>query len=685
MSCHAKLAALCALACWLALLATSGCGDDGSTREAAASGENVVRLPESNDPRSIDPHKAGDTVSSQQCGMTYECLMQYDFFARPAKLVPCLVEEEPEYDSRTMTYTFVLRKDVYFHDDRCFHPDAAGKRFEDESDKEGVKKFKARGRQLTAKDIEYSLKRLAALPDSGGFWVIERKIEGLDAFKDEAVKLKGKGPADDPDRDWRAYFDTPVAGLTVVDDFTIRIKLSEVYPQFLYAITLSYGAAVAREAAEYYGDQLTRNPVGTGPFYLDHWWDQKEVVWVRNPRFRDERFPHSNDPKDALWKPLMGKRLPLADRFEYRIIKEAQPTMLEFEKGNLDATGMDKDQFTSAVAANGELTEKYRKMGVRLRSYDEPTIHYISYNMNDPVVGTPAGEKGRAIRRAISLCVNREDYIRRLRNNRGVLATQLIPQGTRGHIEGYAMSSQRLDLEEARKILRQAGFILEGSADDWRATDPATGKQVTVTVLHRSQREETKDYAAFLKNAGKRIGINIENDLLTFPEFLTRQDEGTGQAYDAGWVMDYPDSQNMLQLLFGPNKPPGINSASYADKEFDELYLRMCKLEDTVPVEFEEKLAIIKRMNEILDRDVPWTIFEFRKTYTLSQPWFVPAKWDEPNVFCYTYMKYFSSDRSAEGASAPPRETPFLPGFILLSLLAVPLGLVGRKIWQNQR
>lgn len=674
----AFLPALLVTTGWLALTtATPGCGGQAAdeTRDAGL----VLNWTESADPRSIDPHKAGDVVSSGQCGMVYECLYQYDYLARPAKLIPCLAESDPEYDPDTLTYTFTLRDDVYFQDDRCFHPDAAGKYFEDESATQRAEK--APGRKLTARDIEYSFKRLAALPDSGGFWVIEGKIAGLDAWREQAVKLK----TDDwkTDGDWFEFFDTAVEGLKVLDDRRISVTLREPYPQFLYAITLSYGAAVPREAAEYYGDQFTRNPVGTGPYMLDHWWEQKEIVWVRNPKFREEKFPSSDKPEDELWKPLMGKRLPLCDTVVFRIIKESQPAFLEFLAGNIAASGMDKDQFTQAMTPQSELTDEYKQKGIRLRSYAEPTIHYISFNMNDPFVGTPAGEKGRAIRRAMAHALNRDDYIRRMQNGRGEKAGQLVPPGMVGHFDDYYMPSQRYDLEKARQVLRDAGFEVTGSGDDWTTVDPATGKQVTVNVLHRSTRDSTKDYAVFLNNMGRRIGIKVENELMTFPEFLARQDEGTGQAYDAGWVMDYPDAQNMMQLLYGPNKPPGINSASYASEEYDRLYKEMSVLDQEVPEQQKRKIELIRQMNEVLDRDVPWVLVEFRKIFSLYHQWFYPAKWDEPNAFAYTYFKFFYVDPGAS-ANVTERESPFWPGFILLVVALTPAVLMGWKIYKNQ-
>jgi oligopeptide transport system substrate-binding protein len=659
----------------LALAIAPGCGG----RPADTSQGNVLYLHETGDPRSIDPHKAGDVVSSQQCGMVYETLYQYDYLARPAKLIPCLAEGDPEYDADTLTYTFRLRRDVFFQDNRCFHPSARGRYFEQESPVERADV--AAGRQLTAHDIEYSLKRLAALPDSGGYWVLEGKIEGLDEFREEVTKLKGDSWQEDAE--FFAAFDRPVSGIKILDDFTLQVKLREPYPQFLYAITLSYGAAVAREAAEYYGDQLTRNPVGTGPYRLENWWEQKELVWVRNPNFRDEFFPTSDAPEDELWHPLGGKKLPLCDKVVFRIIKEAQPSFLEFLNGTLAASGMDKDQFTQAMTSQTELTEEYKAKGIRLRAYEEPTIHYISFNMNDSIVGTPAGEKGRARRRALAHAFNRADYIGRMLNGRGSPAGQITPPGMVGHFDDYYMPSQRYDLDQARQVLRDAGYQVTGSGDDWMTVDPDTGRQVTITILHRSTRDSTKDYAVMLKNMGRRIGINIENDLMTFAEFLQRQDEGTGQAYDAGWVMDYPDAQNMLQLLYGPNKPPGINSASFANDEYDRLYREMAVLDQEEPDQRERKLELIRRMNDILDREVPWVLVEFRKILSLYHHWFYPAKWEPANAFAYTYIKYYYVDPEA-AAQIEERESPFLPGFLLLCLVLIPAGLMGLRVLRNQ-
>jgi ABC-type transport system substrate-binding protein len=195
---RAPFAALAALL--IATSMTPGCGSTAASNAAEDEGLIVVRRDETGDPRSMDPHKAGDVVSSRHCGMTYECLFQYHYLDRPAKLIPALAAKMPVYDPATLSYTVELRDDVYFQDDRCFHADAQGKGYRDSDEGEGKQDERGKGRKLVAEDIAYSFKRLAALPDSGGFWVIEGQIKGLDDFRNESLKRSKEGPPRIPER-----------------------------------------------------------------------------------------------------------------------------------------------------------------------------------------------------------------------------------------------------------------------------------------------------------------------------------------------------------------------------------------------------------------------------------------------------------------------------------------------------
>jgi oligopeptide transport system substrate-binding protein len=672
------VAALIAMALAATLFMAPGCGSRAVTVADQDEGEVVLRRSESEDPKSMDPHVAGDVISSRHCGMTYECLYQYDYLKYPATLIPCLASAMYHFDAETMTYTFPLRRDVYFQDDRCFHPEAQGRTYQQEGEaKQGER---GKGRQFNAHDMVYSFKRFASQPDTGGYWIFEdAKVLGLEAFRNRALELFAEGPPEDQElyvRQWIVEADVP--GLRAPDDFTFQVQLTRAYPQFVHAITLSYGAAVAREAAEYYRKDFFRKPVGTGPFVLESWRLNDGIVWVRNPNFREERFPTSDAPEDERYRQFMGLRLPLADRVDFRIFRESQAQWLNFRQGLLDLTGVDRDQFDAAVTAQGELTPELIARGIGLSRHAHPRLDYIAFNMNDPVVGTVAGERGRAIRRAIALCIDRRDYIRRLLNGRGRPAGQVTPPDMVGHFEDYFSPAQILDPEQGLQILREAGFIVERDGAGWITRDPDTRRQVTVTVSLRRTDDFMREFARLLRHAGARVGIRLDSELMTFTEWLKRTDDNNGQSFHGGWVMDYPDAQNMLQLLYGPNRPPGINNAAYGSAEFDALYDEMVALDQDVPEQRERKLELIRAMNAVLDKDVPWVLMENLDEVLLYNEWFVPQK---PNAFAYTLIKFHHADTKtrAQKAIEWTRPRPWA-GMIFLGLVLVPLGLVAARI-----
>ncbi len=686
-----KWSPLLALSAALALLSLApGCGGTAATLSSQDEGLVVVRRSESGDLKSIDPQIAGDVISSLNCGMCYDTLLQYDYIKRPAELVPNVTTGMPTYSEDSLTVTFKLRDDVFFQDNRCFHPDATGKTYRDEG--MGAQADKGPGRKLVASDFVYSFKRLAALPDSNGFWVLEGMVEGLDEFRSQSFKLLDTGPADDPGKPWRDHLRTAaVSGLQATDDHTFVVKLTQKYPQFLYAITLSYGAAVPYEAAEYYRRDFFRMPCGSGPYILKSWKPNWEIVWERNPKFRVEHFPTSNAPEHARFKPLMGKRLPIADIIDTRFIKESQPRYLKFLAGELDSSGIDKDQFSAAVTPQTEVTPALAAKGIYLKTWEDPTLDYMTFNLRDPLVGTqgndPArkkqAERARAIRQAVSMSIDREDYIRRYLNGRGSPALQLVPPGITGYDPKFDMTSQKFNPAAGRKALQAAGYRLEGSGEGpYRALDPDTGQQVSVTICLRSTAASAFDEARFYKASGDRVGVQINAEPLTFAEFLKRQDEGKGQAFDAGWVMDYPDAQNMMQLLWGGNIATGLNHTYYDDPDFNRLYERLRLLEDSVPAEKAEKLQLIEQMYQLLDRDVPWVMINFRKTFALYNPWYIAP---EPNEFAYSYGKFWYSDTPRRTEVAATRsETVIWPALLLGLVLTIPSAFMVTRIIKAQ-
>ena len=144
----------------------------------------------------FDPAGAQDLYSGTIEQAIFETLLSYDYLARPSKLVPLAAEALPDISDNGKTYTFRIRKGIYFTDDPA---------------------FKGKKRELTAADYAYSLKRLIDPKiRSPWAWLVEGKIVRLDDAAD-AAKKSGKFD-----------YDAKIDGLETPDRYTLRIRLKDV-------------------------------------------------------------------------------------------------------------------------------------------------------------------------------------------------------------------------------------------------------------------------------------------------------------------------------------------------------------------------------------------------------------------------------------------------------------------------
>ena len=117
-----------------------------------------------------------------------------------------------------------------------------------------------KGRELKAKDIAYSLIRLAdPRVHSNGFWILEGRVKGLDEWHAKYTK----------DTTAKPNYEEEIEGIKALDDYTLQIKLKQPYPQLLNALAMPYTSAVAREVVEKYGQEFLNHAVGTGAFILE--------------------------------------------------------------------------------------------------------------------------------------------------------------------------------------------------------------------------------------------------------------------------------------------------------------------------------------------------------------------------------------------------------------------------------
>ncbi len=116
-----------------------------------------------------------------------------------------------------------------------------------------------------------------------------------------------------------------------------------------------------------------------------------------------------------------------------------------------------------------------------------------------------------------------------------------------------------------------------------------------------------------------KLDIQLEVRATDNNQFQDKVRKGKYQVFWLGWNADYPDAENFLFLLYGPNgktKFDGENTANYANPEYDRLFQQLKMLDDGP-----EKQAVIDQMVAIVQQDAPWTFGFFPYASAAVQHW----------------------------------------------------------------
>lgn len=581
------------------LLAFAG-GCDRDQLESEGAPGKMVFFGETSKIRGFDPVKAGDVSSALAASKVFEGLLQYSYLDRPYRVEPLLAESLPNVSLDGLAYTFKIREGIYFQDDSCFQ--ATG----------------GKGRELVAEDFVYSMKRIADMKNgSSGYWAFNDRIVGLDAWREETG---GEAPSD---------YSREIKGLRALDRRTLRIQLTRPYPQLLWILTMHYSFAVPREAVDYYGKEFVNHPVGTGPFILKSYRQNYRYEFVRNPKWaetgRMDRYPDRAAPgADPELLADAGKEVPFIDRIIQYVIEDSTTEWLMFLTGQLESSGVSRDNWDAVITSEKKLTDDLIQQSIRLLSSPTLDLFYIGFNMDDPVVG---GNK--KLRQAMTCAFNTAEYIQ-FYNYRVIRPNGPIPPGVAGYVERpYPFP---FDLDRAKKLLAEAGYP-DGK-------DPKTERRLQLTLeLGSAENPEFRQAAELFANFMEKIGVVIKLSYNNWPTFLEKMERRQAQLFSLGWVADYPDAENFLQLFYGPNSSPGPNHSNYHNAEFDQLYEKIRELQDSP-----ERTALYRRMADIVVEDCPWILTMNPLSYGLHHVWLKNYMYHD---FPYGMIKYYKLDTAA--------------------------------------
>jgi ABC-type transport system substrate-binding protein len=419
-------------------------------------------------------------------------------------------------------------------------------------------------------------------------------------------------------------------------------------------------------------------------------------VLERNPNYHGDTYPCEGAPGDRQAGLLddCGKPMPFIDKLVFTAEKEAVPLKAKFVQGYLDVPEIERSeygiQFALDMADSERVNKEYTARGFKLPRTVDISNWYVGFNWLDPVVGkgdTPQRQvRNRKLRQAISIAIDWEEYSRIFPKKGGEVAMGPLPGGLFGSRHGTLAGMNpvthhvvdgkvvRRPLADAKKLLAEAGY------PDGR--DAATGQPLVLNYdFQRVPTPEIKSELDWMVKQYAKLGIQLEIRATDYNQFQDKMRRGTQQIFFWGWLADYPDAENYLFLLYGPNAKArfdGENTANYENPQYDRLY-KTLQLMDDGPA----KQKVIDEMVSIVQQDAVWSFGYFPFASGAYQSWVFNGK---PGTMVRDMARYYRIDPALRARKQAEWNRPvWWPPILLVSLLLLAIWGAWRSFSRRER
>lgn len=432
------------------------------------------------------------------------------------------------------------------------------------------------GRKFNAHDVKYCFDRLCYSnpADNQGFWIFKDVVKGANEYNEAtAQKLLPEGG---------------VEGVKVINDSTVTVELYSPFSVFLSRLGLIFAKIYPKEAVDYYGSNLRIKTVGTGPFRLKLLRENEVAFLTRNEKYwgKDED----------------GNQLPYLDHVKITFIKEKRAELLSFKQGKLDFLyRFPLDMVDEILLPDGTLKDEYSQYQLQskpvmaLQYYGFLTIHEIF--------------KDKRIRQAFCYALDREKLCTYTLRNSGFPGKYgMVPPGT-GIYDATQVQGYNYDPDKARNLLAQAGY--------------PNGKGFpTIQLQLNSGGGRNAQVAEAIQKMLNDV-LNVKIELLTIPwaQHTEAVESAKAPFFRMGWVADYPEAENFLNLFLSKyvpadiNEKTYINSYRYVNKEFDRILEQALRTVDP-----EERNRLYAQADQIVVNDAPVMPLFYDLDHRLLQP-----------------------------------------------------------------
>ena len=496
----------------------------------ATAAPQVLRVNLAGEPATIDPNRASWSTERTVIMQVFEGLLGFnqDLTLRPvgASAIPTLANKGISADGKT--YTFKLKPNVTWSD----------------------------GKKVTAKDYEYSIKRLFDPDLAAEYTSFYFDITGGKAYY-SAAKESAEA---------KAGLKSKVE-VKAVDDTTLEIKLDNARPTFLQLMALWPVYPVREDLVTQFGDKWIEPPnyIGNGPFVLTEWVHEDHITLKKNANY---------------W----GTKAKL-DEIQLKMITDVNAQFAAYKNNEID--------MSLVPAGTEKATMADPALSKEILRHAELTTFGFQFNVSKP----PFDNKN--LRKALNAAVDREAFINNVRAGIGKPAYSWIPPGMPGY-DANLGSDYHFNVEKAKEFLKAAGYADGSKVPELKMQYADTGTNPTI--------------AQFLQNQIKvNLGINVALEPMeraAFTKFVNSE-QHTWAWF--GWGADYPDPDNWLPELFGTDA--GNNHTTYSNPAFDALSAKA-----KVELDNTKRLQMWADAHKMIVDDAPVLFMQYRERFRLVKP-----------------------------------------------------------------
>jgi len=356
-----------------------------------------------------------------------------------------------------------------------------------------------------------------------------------------------------------------VSGIEVVDDFTLRITIDEAKPYFLAKMACPTAFVVDRTQVEADERNWTKKPHGTGPYQVKEWKLGESLTLQANQRYQ------------------LG--VPAVKTVSFQLSGGSQLTM--YEDDEVDVAGVSISDIERALDPNDPLHSEYL-------SADIMSVSYLGFNTQKPPFDDAK------VRQAFGMAIDRDKIVEVVLKDMVPVAHSVMPPGLPGYNSGATVATY--DPDKAKELLAESKY--GGPSGLPKTTLSQVGAGATAG----------DDMQAMIEMWKQNLGVEVEiqqTDEATFWRDLDRRDY---QMFAVGWVMDYPDPEDILDILFYSKSQQ--NSVGYNNPEVDRLLVQARTEQDSA-----KRMALYQQVEQTILGDAPWIPLYYGRDHVVVKPY----------------------------------------------------------------